>query len=78
MPKIRDILTHVSVEVASRKRICHRNRKDHAISKGEPCVVVRDHATGGKKNYCRVCSADIFEAAKGRIRALEEDLARTS
>jgi hypothetical protein len=58
MPKIRDIICHVSVEIASRSRICHRNRKEHSIQRGEACLVVKDDS-GGKKNYCHICAAEI-------------------
>ena len=63
MPKVREILAHVSVESAQRRRICHRNRESHAIAKGEICLVIREAASSGRKNYCRVCAAPILEQA---------------
>jgi hypothetical protein len=63
MPKVREVLAHVSVETAERRRICHRNRESHAIAKGEPCLVIREAASSGSKNYCRVCAAPILGQA---------------
>lgn len=63
MPKIREVLVHVSVETAERRRICHRNRTSHSIAKGESCLVIREVASSGSKNYCRVCAAPILEQA---------------
>jgi len=74
MPKIRDIICHVSVEVASRKRICHRNRRDHTIHGGQACLVVRDDS-GGKKNYCAACASDIVASARRRLSECEDQLA---
>jgi hypothetical protein len=63
MPKVREVLAHVSVETAERRRICHRNRESHAIAKGEVCLVIRETASSGSKNYCRVCAAPILGQA---------------
>ena len=76
MPQIRDILASVSIEVASRKRICHRNRKEHSILGSERCLVVKDPSTGGKKNYCRACATEILRRATHRLEALERDLSQ--
>ena len=75
MPKIRDVLTHVSVECASRARICHRKRTEHSIAKGVKCLVVKDPSTQGSKNYCAECSKEIIEAAKVRLEEIEHQLA---
>jgi hypothetical protein len=40
MPKIRDILVHVSAEEAQRQGKCRRNT-EHIIAKGERCLVVK-------------------------------------
>jgi hypothetical protein len=63
MPKVREVLAHVSVQTAERRRICHRNRDSHAITKGESCLVVREAASSGSKNYCLVCAVPILEQA---------------
>jgi hypothetical protein len=73
MPKIRDILNHVSVEVPKRRRICHRNRADHSIGKGTRCLVITDPSTGGGKNYCIKCAPEILTKAKLRIVELEKE-----
>ena len=74
MPKVRDILNHASVEVASRKRLCHRKRNDHSVLAGQPCLVIKDMATMGSKNYCASCATEILELAKTRIAGLEQEL----
>jgi hypothetical protein len=52
MPKIRDILGHVTVEIAQRKRRCRRDAK-RAIVKGEKCLVVQTGPTKDPYSYCR-------------------------
>ena len=63
MPKVREVLGHVSVETAERRRVCHRNRGSHAIAKGEACLVIREPASSGSRNYCRVCAEPILAQA---------------
>lgn len=63
MPKVREVLAHVSVETAGRQRVCHRNRAAHVVAKGETCLVIRQAASSGSKNYCRVCAVSILEQA---------------
>ena len=73
MPKVREVMGHVSVETAKGDRICHRNRKSHGIAKGELCLVIREAASSGSKNYCLVCAAPILEqAAQDRLAAINE------
>jgi hypothetical protein len=74
MPKVRDVLTHVSVETADRRRICHRNRNEHSIAKGNVCLVIKDAATGGKKNYCTECAEPILTDAQSRVAELLSQL----
>jgi hypothetical protein len=74
MAKTRDIVTHVSVEVAERKRICHHKPKEHSISGGESCLVIKDSATLGRKNYCTLCAPAILAKAKARIAEFEHQL----
>jgi len=71
MPAVKDILKHVSADVAGRRRKCNRKR-DHAIAKGDPCLVVRD-AAQRQTTYCAVCAADILAKAE---RSLTDLLAR--
>ena len=74
MPKVRDVLTHVSVECAARVRICHRKRTEHVIPKGVKCLVIKDPSTQASKNYCGECSKLIIEAAKARLAAIEHEM----
>jgi hypothetical protein len=72
--KIKQVLNLVAVEEAKRKRICHRNRKKHVISGGERCLVVRDPASGGKRNYCVECGNEILDVAADDLHALRTGL----
>lgn len=59
----RDVLKHVCVEIAERRRKCHRDKK-HSILKGHTCLVISgDGSFGGSKNYCVQCAAIILDAA---------------
>jgi hypothetical protein len=73
MAAVRDIIAHVDVEIASAKRICHRNRQNHSIAKHDKCLAIRD-ADGGRKNYCLECAAEILDKAKLRIEILAREL----
>jgi hypothetical protein len=71
MPKVREILCHVAVEIAEKKRMCHRNRAQHAIVAGAACLVVFGGTRRARKNYCLECGRIILEQAR-------QDLARLS
>ena len=71
MAKIRDILSHVDVEVAARQRICHHNRKEHTIGKGIACLAIHD-SDGGRKNYCGPCAQEILTKAKAKLLGMEK------
>jgi hypothetical protein len=73
MGKVRDILIHVEVEVAAKQRICHHNRKEHAISKGLACLAIYD-SDGARKNYCSACAQEILTKAKTKLLGIEEQL----
>lgn len=72
----RDILKHVTVEVAKAKRRCGRDRK-HAITKGEVCVVVQEANFGSPKNYCQICAPAILAAARAKLDSLYSALGTT-
>jgi hypothetical protein len=69
MPRIRSILGSCSVEVAQRLRTCFRDRDNHTILRGTPCLVIKN-ATGGSKNYCPQCALAILDKAAGDLAAL--------
>lgn len=60
MPQVKRLLKDASIEVAARTRICHRNRSDHEIRKGDSCLVVRE-PDGAKRNYCSLCAMEILD-----------------
>jgi hypothetical protein len=73
MAAIRDIVAHVDIEVAERKRICHRNRRKHSVLSGQKCLAIHEH-DGGRKNYCLPCAIEILGKAKAKLFALEQDI----
>lgn len=74
MAKTRQVLSFLSVEQAKRRRICHHARKKHSIASGELCLVVRDPASGGKKNYCQECGNAILDVAADDVESLRHEL----
>jgi hypothetical protein len=70
MAIVRDIITHVEVEVALKARICHHNRRDHGITKGQKCLAIHS-PDGGRKNYCLPCAMDILVKARTKLQAME-------
>lgn len=74
MAQVRRVLGAVLVETASRRRICHRARTKHAIAQGEVCLVIKDSASGGSKNYCRSCAQAILDQAADDLRELRDSL----
>lgn len=73
MPAIRNILKHTKIEVADRRRKCHRGC-GRPIPKGEACLVV-DEGTGmGSKNYCRNCCPPILERAVQHLGELQSGI----
>jgi hypothetical protein len=73
MATVRDIITHVEVQVAVNKRICHHNRRKHSVPSGHKCLAVHDH-DGGRKNYCLECAIEILAKAKSRLLQMESDI----
>ncbi len=70
----RDVLKHVCVERAERRRKCHRD-KTHSISKGEKCLVVAEGSFGGAKNYCTRCAGPILSAIAAKHQRLLQEMA---
>src|SRR5579859_6187005 len=73
MPKIRRIVGHVEVEVALKKRKCHRGQ-GHVIERGEACLAIYDGPRGARKNYCGSCAGPILAAAREDLAHLERQL----
>ncbi len=73
MAKVRQILKHVSVEIAKGSRRCRRNR-NHAILAGEPCLVIRDDAGPWSRNYCRECALPILKLCAADLRGFRDVL----
>ena len=73
MAAVKNILKHVSAEVAGRRRKCYR-KKTHVILKGEPCLVVRD-APQSQTTYCAVCASEILAKANTELADLHRHFA---
>lgn len=73
MAAVKNILKHVSAEIAGRRRKCYR-KKMHVILKGDPCLVVRD-GPQNQTTYCTVCASEILARANGALADLRTHLA---
>lgn len=73
MAKVRDILVHVCIEIAEKKRRCSRN-KEHVISRGEQCLVVRGEMSHSQKNYCVACAPAMLALASAKLATLQQGL----
>lgn len=73
MAAVKNILKHVSAEVAGRRRRCYR-KKTHVILKGDPCLVVRD-GPQNQTTYCTVCASEILTRANGALADLHTHFA---
>ncbi|KDS92624.1 hypothetical protein DHOM_10015 [Dermabacter hominis 1368] len=71
MAAVKNILKHVSAEVAGRRRKCYRT-KEHVILKGEPCLVVHD-GPQSQTTYCAVCASDILTKADQSLAGLHRN-----
>ena len=67
MPQIRDILVHVCVQTAGKKRKCSRKPSKHSIIMGEECLVIKGGPYNAEKSYCRICAQDILSAADDKL-----------
>lgn len=67
MAIVRNILRHVMLETAMRKRRCH-HKASHEITKGMVCLVVVDER-GSKNNYCSECAKPMLDAARNNLMA---------
>lgn len=75
MPAVRDVLGHVSIETADKRRKCHRKPSKHSIAKGETCLVIRGGPFNSPKNYCKECALEILDRATASLAALKKGLA---
>jgi hypothetical protein len=76
MARVKDILKHVSAEVAGRRRKCsHKNT--HVITKGQPCIVVSDGAQS-RTTYCTVCAEEILAKASLSLQSLRAHVTVTA
>lgn len=74
MPKIREVLGHVSVQTAGRKRKCTRKPAAHSIAKGDECLVIRGGPYNAEQSYCGECAEPILATAEQHIAQLRSKL----
>jgi hypothetical protein len=67
MPKIRDILIHVSVEEAQRQR---RRKTNHMIAKGERCLVVKTNPTNDDYSYSLAPAKEMLDVAWAKLKGI--------
>ena len=72
MPKIRDVLGHVSVETAQRKRTCQRSSKP--IVMGENCLVVKTGPMNSPQSYGSASAKQILDSAWTKLRGIYVEL----
>jgi hypothetical protein len=75
MPQIKRVLGSCTIETAQRRRVCHRNRKNHSIERDTVCLVIKDPVSGGSRNYCPECALAILDVASDDLQALRDGLA---
>jgi hypothetical protein len=75
MAKVTQILRTASVETTVRRRVCHHNKKKHSIPAGTQCLVIKDTASGSRRNYCPQCADEIFARVDVDLAALRAELA---
>lgn len=73
MARIRQILKHVSTEVAQGKRRCRRNQ-NHSILMGDPCLVIQDDQGPYRKSYCHECALPILKLCAHDLRQIRDVL----
>ena len=73
MPKVRDILKHVSVEVAARSRRCRRDEKV-SIPKGDRCLVIKTGATNDPYSYSQHHAKEILDSACVKLKKFYVEL----
>ena len=74
MSVVRSVLLRLEVRQAGRASKCARN-KNHAIAKGQPRFVVKNHGPAqGEKGYCKRCAKLMISRAHDALDGLEADL----
>ncbi len=74
MAQVKKLLLHVAVELAERKRTCHRNRRKHVILKGTACLAVFEGPRGTRRNYCAECAGAMLTLAQDDLTGLSRAL----
>jgi hypothetical protein len=76
MPKIRDILIHVSVQEVQRQRKCRRETS-RTITKGERCLVVKTNPTNDDYSYSKEHAKPMLDLAWGKLQTIYAALGLT-
>lgn len=70
MAAVKNLLKHVTTEVAGRRRKCSR-KSTHVIVKGETCLVVRD-GPQSQTTYCVICASEILLRVDEKLESLKQ------
>jgi hypothetical protein len=73
MPAVKDVMRHITIEVAGKKRKCYRQPSKHVIAKGERCLVVAD-GPQDRSTYCVTCACEILRLAQVRLTHLSQEM----
>lgn len=76
MAAVKNVLKHVSAEVAGKKRKCY-HKNTHEIIKGDTCLVVRD-GPQSQTTYCEPCGAEILAKADQILEGLQASFNKPS
>jgi hypothetical protein len=76
MAAVKNVLKHVSTEMAGKRRRCYHHRA-HEIVKGEMCLVVRD-GSQSQTTYCSVCATEILAKANKVLAGLQTTLSQVT
>lgn len=74
MPAHKSLLLGAEVRPAGRLCYCKHN-KNHAISKGEPRLVIREPGpASAERGYCASCGREMLDQASAKVEALRDAL----
>lgn len=74
MPAHKSLLLRAEVRPAGRLCYCKHN-KNHAITKGEPRLVVKESGPASPEwGYCAACAAEMLDEADAKVAGLREAL----
>jgi hypothetical protein len=74
MPATRNILGHVEIQTAKKKRKCHTN-SSHEILPGQKHLAIETNGT--RENVCLDCAPKVLNVASEYLKLLSTELFKT-